>query len=607
MFHQRSTPRRSITPDIIRLILCTALIWGHSPLASQSEADTSTMKAKARLVLVDVSVTNEKGEPIPGLQKADFEISEDGKTQNISTFEEHRGIPTTQFQLPPLPPNVYTNFPTVQAADSVNIILLDALNTPTRDQVYVRAQMLKYLRKIPPATRVAIFTLASQLRMLQGVSTDSEQLLAALNTNKGPQQSALLPSDSERESDEHFVDFLQQENMGPPPQTRAAAAVDPVMVAKQFLADTASFELQQRIEITLEAMQQLARAMQGVPGRKNVIWFSGSFPTGIFADPDLPDPFNIAASFRDEIRRTTDMLASAQISVYPVAAEGLASDGVYEANGKEIGGKRPSMIVGDQLKRMRSNETSRDLNHSAMEDLAKDTGGRAYYNTNGLSDVLAHVVDNGARYYSLSYSPSNTTMDGKFRRIQVKLLHGKGTLAYRRGYFADDLESVFAAGQKSGSDSLLRLMGRNLPDYSQILYKVLVKPTEPQPAPDAPHVGSNTEMKGPFTRYGVDFAISVNDLRLDAGSDGARHGNIEIALLAYSREGKPLNFVVTQGNVLLQAKDYEAVRKGGLQIHKEIDVPAGYAFLRMGVYDYKSGKAGTLGAPLNDAVAKVSQ
>lgn len=598
MFPQRS---------MVRAILCTVVVWTGPRLGSQTAADTSTVKTKARLVLVDVTVTNEKGEPVPGLQKGDFEISEDGKPQKISTFEEHRGTPITQFQLPPLPPNVYTNFPVVQSADSVNVILLDALNTPTRDQAYVRAQMLKYLRKIPPATRVAIFTLASQLRMLQGVTTDSTQLLAALNTHKGPQQSPLLHSDSEKEADEHFVDFLQQEDMGSPPQTRDAAAVDPVMVAKQFLADTAAFETQQRIEITLEAMQQLARAMEGVPGRKNVIWFSGSFPTGIFADPDLPDPFNIAASFRDEIRETTNMLAAAQITLYPVAAEGLASDAVYQANGKEISEKRPSLEIRDQMKQMRNGETSRDLNHTAMEDLAKDTGGRAYYNTNDLSDVLARVVDNGARYYSLSYSPSNTVMDGKFRRIQVRLVHGKATLAYRRGYFADDLENIFASRQKTGNDPLLRLMGRNLPDYSQILYKVLVKPTDPQPAPDAPHIGSNTDMKGPFTRYGVDFAISVSDLRLDAGSDGARHGSIEIALLAYSREGKPLNFVVTQGNVVLQAKDYDAVRKaGGLKIHKEIDVPQGYAFLRMGVYDYKSGEAGTLGAPLNNAVANAS-
>jgi len=189
----------------------------------------------------------------------------------------------------------------------------------------------------------------------------------------------------------------------------------------------------------------------------------------------------------------------------------------------------------------------------------------------------------------------------------VKLVSAKASLAYRRGYFADDLATALSAGQKPDSDPLLALMGRNLPDYTQILYKVLVQPSNPQPAPGAPHVGSNPDMKGPFTRYSVDFAISVGDLKLDPAPDGARHGRIEVVLLAYSREGKPLNFAVTQGNVVLQAKEYETVQKGGLQIHKEIDIPNGYAFLRTGVYDFKSSTAGTLGVPLTDTITTAAK
>ena len=595
-----------------RLILSLALLvftpWAAAPIHSQTAANNATtIKTKSQLVLVDVVVTNDKGGPITGLEKKDFAILEDGKPQTISTFEEHHGTPMTQIQLPPLPPHVYTNFPLVQAADSVNIILLDALNTPSRDQVYVRSQMLQYLKTIPPGTRVAIFTLASQLRMLQGLTTDSTELLAALDSTKAAQQSALLPSDAENDANQRRIDFLTQEEQGPPPKTLAASAVDPVQAAKQFIADTAAFETRQRIDITLQAMQQLARYLTGVPGRKNVIWFSGSFPTAIFSDPDLPDPFNIAASFQNEIRKTTDLLSSAQLALYPIAAEGLVSDAIFQANGSEIGQKRPSLAMRDQVKQMNAEQASRDLNHSAMEDLAKDTGGEAYYNTNGLSGALARVINNGTRYYSLAYSPTNAAMDGKFRRIQVKLVNGKGALAYRRGYYADDLATALSAGEKPASDPLLSLMGRNLPDYTQILYKVLVQPSTPQPAADAPHIGSNTELKGPFTRYSVDFAISVGDLKLDPAPDGVRRGSIEVVLLAYSREGKPLNFVVTQGNVVLQTKEYESVRKGGLQIHKEVDVPKGYAYLRTGVYDFKSGNAGTLGLPLTDTTTTAAK
>jgi VWFA-related protein len=596
--------RRSVSFVVASLMLASA----HPPLHTQTAADSSspTLKTKARLVLVDVVATNDKGDPVSGLHKDDFQILEDRTPQTISSFEEHRGAPIKQIELPPLPAHVYTNFPLVQAADSINVILLDALNTPTRDQTYVRSQMLKYLKTIPPNTRVAIFTLASQLRMLQGVTTDSAELVGAINSAETT-QSALLPSDVENDANQRRVDFLTQENQGPPPKTLALAAVDPVQAAKQFMADTAAFQTEQRIGITLEALQQLARYLWTVPGRKNVIWFSGSFPTAIFADPDLPDPFNIAITFRDEIRRTSDLLSSAHLAIYPIAAEGLSSDAIYQANGAEIGEKRPSMAMRDQVKQLQSGETSRDLNHISMEELAKDTGGQAFYNTNGLNGALAHVINNGTRYYSLAYSPTNTAMDGKFRRIQVRLINGKALLAYRRGYYADDVASILSAGQKPDSNPLLPLIGRNMPDYTQILYKVLVQPLNPQPAAGAPNIGSNVDLHGPFTRFGVDFAISVRDLKLEPASDGAQHGNIEIMLAAYDRAGKPLNLVITQGEVKLSAQEYAAVQRGGLQIHKEIDVPKQYVFLRTGVYDLRASTAGTLGMPLTDAVVTAAK
>jgi VWFA-related protein len=580
----------------------------HSQTAPTAGKPVETIKTKVRLVLVDVVVTNSKGEAVTGLHENDFQVLEDGKPQTVSNFEEHHGAPPTQIKLPALPPHVYTNFPITQNADAVNVLLLDALNTPSRDQTFVHSQMIKYLKTIPPGTRIAIFTLASRLRMLQGVTSDSSELLAVLKSvQAGTQQSALLPSNAEADADQRIVDFMIENSAGPStaPPTSAMAAVDPINAMKEFLADNAAFQAEQRISLTLQSLQQLARYLAGVPGRKNVIWFSGSFPVNIFPDTDVINSFTNTNTFQDELRKTADLLTAGQAALYPIAAEGLAPDAAFEANGKEIGEKRPSLTIRDQVRNLQTGEATRDLNHNSMEDLAKDTGGQAFYNTNGLKDVLTRVVDNGTRYYSLSYSPSNSKMDGKFRHIQVKLVKGKDSLAYRRGYYADDLETALSAGQKPDTDPLLMLMGRNLPDYSQILYKIKVVPSDPQPPPGSPRIGSNTDLKGPFTRYGVDFAIAPQDLKLDPSPDGGRHGSIEIVLLAYDREGKPLNFVVTKGDVNLDAKLYANVRQVGLQIHKEIDVPRQYVFLRTGIYDLLSSTAGTLGVPLTDAATPV--
>lgn len=582
------------------------------PLQSQTQSSGSdnavaTIKTQVRRVLVDVVVTSDKGEAVTGLHQGDFEVLEDGKPQAISTFEEHHGAAATQIKMPPLPPNVHTNFPLVQSADAVNVILLDALNTPYRDQAFVHSQMIKYLKGIPPGTRVAIFTLASQLRMLQGVTTDPSDLLAILNSGKaGTQSSPLLASSTESESNQRFIDFMIENSSAPTPQTVTESMIDPISAMKQFLSDSAAFQTEQRIKLTLVALQQLGRYLAGVPGRKNVIWFSGSFPVAILPDPDLPDPSNITLTFEEDIRKTADVLTAAEVAVYPIAAEGLVGDTVYEANGTEIGEKRPSVVIRDQMKQIQRGSVDRDSNHRAMEDLAKDTGGQAFYNTNGLNAALARVVNNGTRYYSITYSPTNAAMDGKYRRIQIRLVNGRHTLAYRRGYYADDLATPSFAGKKSDSDPLLPLMGRNLPDYTQILYKILAEPTRPQPSADAPRAGS-TDLKGPLTRYSVDFAISVGDIRFDTSADGERHGNVEVCLVAYDREGKPLNLVITPGDIVLKPKDYAAVQRGGLQIHKEIDLPKDYVYLRTGIYDLKAGTAGTLGFPLSEAAAPVGK
>jgi hypothetical protein len=274
------------------------------------------------------------------------------------------------------------------------------------------------------------------------------------------------------------------------------------------------------IEILQQPERDHSEYLAGIPGRKNVIWFASSFPLGIYPDPSVPDPFTYTTAFGDDMRKTADLLTAAQVAIYPIASEGLAPDAIYQANANEIGQMRAQDALQDQWQQMQTAAVTRDSSHNAMDELAKDTGGKAFYNTNGINDALTRVINNGTRYYSLAYSPTNSKMDGKYRRIQVKLVKGKDTLAYRRGYYADDLEAVLAAGQKPETDPLLMLMGRNLPEYSQILYKIKVLPSDPQPAPDAPRIGNNTDLKGPFTRYGVDFAVSPQDLRLDPTPDG---------------------------------------------------------------------------------------
>src|SRR6266487_1985122 len=98
----------------------------------------------------------------------------------------------------------------------------------------------------------------------------------------------------------------------------------------------------------------------------------------------------------------------------------------------------------------------------------------------------SRAVEQGSNYYMLSYTPANRNYDGKFRKIKVALATKGYHLAYRRGYFADDL----SAPQKQEKDALSHDIGaaamqHGSPQSHQIVFATRVvpvgKPTKVDP------------------------------------------------------------------------------------------------------------------------------
>jgi VWFA-related protein len=179
-----------------RVALCTLCI-ALTPLAASAQATSSpspatpasTIHASARLVVVDVTVTDGHGNPVKGLKPSDFHLLEDKKPQKVRSFEEHAGVSerSAGSSTPAMQPGVFTN--TVAATDSpVNILLLDMLNTPTQSQAFVHDQLVKYLNAAKPGTRIAVFALTDRLIMLQGLTTDLTALRVAV-ARSHPQRS----------------------------------------------------------------------------------------------------------------------------------------------------------------------------------------------------------------------------------------------------------------------------------------------------------------------------------------------------------------------------------------------------------------------------------
>jgi VWFA-related protein len=588
---------------LLAIVLCKNALFAQNTSSNGStQASAATYKTVARQVIVDVVVTGQGGVAITGLKQPDFKILEDGKPQQISFFEEHTGVapPTSNSTLPPLPPNIYTNYPVTQMTDSVNVLLLDALNTPMKDQSYVRQQMIKYLKSIPPGTRIAIFTLASRLRMVQGFTSDSSVLLAALDSKNHkalPQQSSLLDTTSSNQ------DLLTTSLLANATTANSLA----VSAMQQFDADTQTFMTDLRVRITLEAFSQLARYLAAIPGRKNLVWFSATFPLTIDPNLDLMNPFEAMANYGDQVHEATESLRLAQVAVYPVDARGLMGSPVYDASVRsgQYNFYNPLAANSSQKAETQFFEQTQ-AEHATMNTIARETGGEAIYDTNGLKEALERVINNGTRYYTLAYSPSNSKLDGAYRHVKIQVARSGSQLAYRRGYFADDASSPnhHSVTNAVRADPFLLLMGHGLPSFTQIIYKVQVVPAESQPEMDDPIAGDIKTVKGPVTRYNVSYAVALQSVGFSSTADGLRHADLRFAAVAYDSDGKALNSSTQDAQLQLKPETYATLMRSGLQCRQQIDVPNGQAFLRTGVYDPSTGSVGTLEIPLSTPAPK---
>ena len=107
---------------------------------------TPVFQSNVANVPVDVVVTNPQNLPVDGLSRDSFTILEDGKPQQIISFEGHSPANATAAQLPTLPRGVYSNAPTL-GDNSVDVLLIDALNTPTTGQLEAYKKLLSYLKE----------------------------------------------------------------------------------------------------------------------------------------------------------------------------------------------------------------------------------------------------------------------------------------------------------------------------------------------------------------------------------------------------------------------------------------------------------------------------
>src|SRR5271165_4437650 len=144
--------------------------------------ETAKIRATTRLVQVSVVVTDKKGEPVTGLTKDDFTVLDEANPQQIAFFTEAAPPPASAAATPLLPKNVFTNRYDLKGQDpgAVTIILFDAENTATEDQIYLKRQVMTLLRSLKSQDHVAIYGLTTQLLVLHDFTQDDSALVEAV-------------------------------------------------------------------------------------------------------------------------------------------------------------------------------------------------------------------------------------------------------------------------------------------------------------------------------------------------------------------------------------------------------------------------------------------
>ena len=176
---------------------------------------------------------------------------------------------------------------------------------------------------------------------------------------------------------------------------------------------------------SLSALEGVVRGLAPLSGRKVVVLVSDGFLIGLGSSDTR----------HYDLRRIVDAATRSGVVVYALDSRGLVSE-VPGGNASFAG---PPVITAPGVReslQSRSIEALRD----SLVALSEDTGGFLVKNSNDLSAGLARILRDNQLYYVLGYEPTNKKRDGKFRKIEVRLVSRPELkdlkVRTRRGYFA---------------------------------------------------------------------------------------------------------------------------------------------------------------------------
>jgi VWFA-related protein len=581
---------------LIALTLAAAILnaAAHAQAPSPSSPPSTpspVLHSSAPLVVVDVTVDDQSGRPVHGLKPENFRLTDSNVPQTLSHVEEHSSqSPTNPAPtLAPLPPGTFTNYTPLASGSALNILLLDALNTPAKDRNFIRYQLQQYVKQANPNTRIAIFGLANRLILLQGFTSNPATLRDVVEHKLIARSASILASPGGTSADQQRLSDLATQ----------PSAIDLAANLRQFEAGMGAMETELRAQYTLDAFDTLAHYLAAFPGRKNLLWFSGSFPLNVLPDPSHAYPSDIANTDQDELHETLNLLSRAQVAVYPIDARALMTQPKSDATTSD-----PAYANAERTR-------SQSAGHAIADALASATGGRAVDTANTLADAVTHAIDAGANYYTLTYTLTTPKDDDSYHPIHIETTGPDAAqpvqLFYRRGYYTytsapspNPSDTTAADGRAAAYKQAA--MSRGAPTPEDLLFKVRVLPasitTETSVAPNN-QLSPNVAPDGPFRRYDLDYLVLPSQFTFTQQLDGDRVAKLEFLAYVFDTEGRLLD--VSGTDVSLEPTTMTTSAKLAhttIQYHLQVSVPdRAETFLRIAIRDVSTNKFGVIEVP----------
>ncbi|MCX6538517.1 MAG: VWA domain-containing protein [Acidobacteria bacterium] len=441
------SPRHSVFRLFLLLFgaaVCATTLGAAAGQAPPPQKPRAVFRSAVDLVTVNVVVRDKNGTVVKGLKRDDFIVLEDGKPQTVDTFDFEEvdaadnppppsAIPTILGGVGKPLPAPLVGRPVVDMHDRRLVVLMfDLSSMAVEDTQRALDAARDYVNtKVGQADTVAIVTYASSLDVAQDFTSDKNVLLNTIDRLNG-------------------IEGMGFEEM---------VAVDPDATTDDtngaFVADDTEFNMF-NTDRRLQALRSMVDALSGIQQKKSLVYFSsGMNQTGM--------------DNRVAMRGVIDRAVRTNLSIYSADMRGLqavvpggdasraSTRGVSAFNGRGVSSAFSSMSA----------------SQDALSSLAEDTGGRAFFDRNDFGGVFDRVIADTSAYYVLGYSSTNTSRDGRFRRVRIQLKRTDLKLEYRVGYYA---QRDFTHSTKDDREQLLMeqlasdLSVTDLPVYASSAY-----------------------------------------------------------------------------------------------------------------------------------------